>query len=101
MSEIAQSEIDALKKLAEKKCNSAPRLVNYKIEQQDDDSVFVPRGFLIYILMTKCPGRPLITMRGRESMDVFHHLDLAEREDIRRAFEVAYKYVLHYLNKLI
>ncbi|RFU35698.1 hypothetical protein B7463_g721, partial [Scytalidium lignicola] len=76
------AEIEGLKLLTKGNCQSTPRLANY-VQQKQKEDMWVPGGFLLFILMTKCPGTPL---NGG-----FHEKPADERKEIRKAFEVAYK----------
>lgn len=75
----AKAELEALQKLTQNQCTSAPRLVNY-LQYEQDEKMWVPGGYLFFILMTRCPGKPL---------ENFHKEPLAKRNEIRKAFEDA------------
>ncbi|RFU28707.1 hypothetical protein B7463_g7605, partial [Scytalidium lignicola] len=76
----ARYELEGLQTLKEHSCRSAPTLVNYMQHSQDTNS-WVPGGYLLYLLMTKCPGKPI--EKFQEKYD-------AEREEIRHAFKTAW-----------
>jgi hypothetical protein len=48
--------------------------------------MWVPGGYIVYILMTWCPGVVLLDFWSR---------DPAERQVIRNAFKIAYEYVCY------
>jgi hypothetical protein len=75
----------ALDLLADGGCVSSPVLLGYTQEEQDDD-MWIPRGYIVYILMTWCSGVVLLD---------FWRRDPAERQEIRDAFRTAYEYVLY------
>ncbi|KAF3385693.1 hypothetical protein DPV78_012595 [Talaromyces pinophilus] len=77
------AELSALQKLQANKCKSAPKLLNWKKEIQDDSGL-VPGGFLVYLIIEKLPG--IILSRAR-----FWELSRTERDKIRDAFETSYK----------
>ena len=79
----ARTELEGLKMLTQHQCTSAPRLVNY-LQREQDETMWIPGGYLFFILMTKCPGEPI---------ECFHLEPLTKRNEIRQAFEDAYKYV--------
>jgi hypothetical protein len=79
---MAASERTALIQFGVKECTSAPHLLEFKqIEQGDSD--LVPGGYVCFLLMNLVSGVSL--------GDSFWKLDRAERDDIRVAFEAAYK----------
>ena len=56
----ASDELEGLQILTKHICASAPRLVN-PLQSEQDESMWVPGGYLLYILMTRCPGKPIVT----------------------------------------
>jgi hypothetical protein len=82
---MVQSERTALipfNSKKKKKSASAPRLLEIKqIEQGNND--LVPGGYVCFLLMNLVSGISL--------GDCFWKLDRVERDDIRVAFEAAYK----------
>ncbi|KAH8804894.1 hypothetical protein F5884DRAFT_430267 [Xylogone sp. PMI_703] len=81
LSAKARKELEALENLTRQGSQSTPTLVNFTQTTQDNDG-WVPGGFILFLLMTKCPGTPI---------EKFQLKPDAEREKIRKAFEVAYK----------
>jgi hypothetical protein len=79
---IAATERRALVQLTRAHCSSTPKLLGYKQTEQGDDG-FVPGGYICFFLMNYLPGVSL--------KNGFWDLELAERDDIRTAFEAAYK----------
>jgi hypothetical protein len=59
----------------------APRLIATKFEPQSDE-MWVPGGFIRFIVMQKLPGIAL-------SDDIFWSLPRAGRDEVRMAFRVA------------
>jgi len=80
-SRSARAELEGLQILTQNQCTSAPRLVNY-LQREQDDTMWIPGGYILFILMTKCPGKPI---------ENFHKEPLTKRNEIRQAFEDAYK----------
>ncbi|KAN0073360.1 hypothetical protein V8E54_008580 [Elaphomyces granulatus] len=74
-------EIKALARLAEGACTSSPVLLGHTQEEQDA-TMWIPGGYIVYILMTWCPGVVLLD---------FWRRDPAERQVIRNAFKIAYE----------
>lgn len=72
-------ELDRLERLTELGCTSTPRLLDYKRMIQDDKMWF-PGGYVVYILMELLPGKPL---------DNFWLLPRKERDQVRKAFRTA------------
>lgn len=82
----ARDELAALQLLTRGRCKSTPLLISHLQDKQGDD-MWVPGGFVLYILMTKCPGTAL-------EHSGFHTLPPETREDIRKSFKIAYTWVL-------
>jgi hypothetical protein len=80
---LASTEHGALVQLRRKHCLSTPKLLGYKTKQGDDG--FVPGRYICFFLMNCVPGVSL--------KNGFWDLELTEREDIRTAFEAAYRRV--------
>ncbi|KAH8821403.1 hypothetical protein F5884DRAFT_85545 [Xylogone sp. PMI_703] len=76
-----QDEIDALQILADKKCTSTPRMIDCLQDAQEKGS-WVPGGFILYIVITRCSGKPIESLRTYPD---------AEQEEIRAAFTAAYR----------
>ena len=79
----AQNELRALSELNECQSKGTPVLVD-SFQDKQSANMCVPEGFLLFLLMTYCPGVPVPDFRTRP---------LTEREDIRQAFRIAYEYV--------
>ncbi|KKA20865.1 Uncharacterized protein T310_5117, partial [Rasamsonia emersonii CBS 393.64] len=73
-SRYVHREIKALAQLAEGGCTSSPVLLGH-IQEQQDNSMWIPQGYIVYILMTWCPGVVLLD---------FWRKDPAEPGDPRR-----------------
>ena len=89
----SQAEVDAPYKL--KDCKYAPTLLACKHDTQDADGP-VQGGYITYLLMTKVPGDKLGTYFRFQykTDDLFWNLEYDQRERIRQAFKIAWKYVL-------
>ncbi|KAI9039310.1 uncharacterized protein KD926_009752 [Aspergillus affinis] len=101
ISEGMQFNFDARKLLHDHGCTSAPALLGYSHQMQPADGI-VPRGYLFYLATSKVPGIPLgtgtnsVTSQGLcQSDGVFWQLPRKDRDRIRAAFEVAYRFVLN------
>ncbi|RFU35279.1 hypothetical protein B7463_g1019, partial [Scytalidium lignicola] len=79
--EYAKDELEGLKTLTTHGCRSTPALINFMQCKQEED-MWVPGGYLLYLLMTKCPGKPI---------EHFRQQPYSKREEIRQALEVAHK----------
>jgi hypothetical protein len=75
-----------LRTLTKLGCKSAPPLINYKRETQNDHG-HVPGGFIVYLVTAELPG---IRLR----LDDYWAFSKEKRQEIREAFEDTYKYVL-------
>lgn len=80
----ASNELTALQTLSKKPCKSTPTLLLSKLVEQDD-SGWVPGGFVLYLLMEKLLGTRL-------TEDIFWALPKGERSLVRDQFKTAYKY---------
>lgn len=80
----AQNELKALSEFKEHQSTGTPILVDY-FHSRQSANMCVPGSFLLIILMTYCPGVPVLDFRSKP---------LAEREEIRQAFRIAYEYAL-------
>lgn len=78
-------EHKALIVLAKSNCQSAPLLLDWMTQKQDD-TMAVPGGYITYLVTKKLPGTIL-------SRDAFWNLSRAERDVIRNAFKTSYQYV--------
>ncbi|KAN0067302.1 hypothetical protein V8E54_014565 [Elaphomyces granulatus] len=81
-------EIQVLKLLTEKKSQHTPTLLGYKEEKQDNSGL-VPGGYVCYLLWNLFDGIRLGT--GSLINPPFWSLPRAERDEVRKGFEVAYK----------
>ncbi|KAJ5788857.1 uncharacterized protein N7518_005868 [Penicillium psychrosexuale] len=81
-------ELEALKFLTEQECSVTPRLLGYRIGQQDEHDI-VPGGYIIHLVWEQVEG---------ESLDFqqFWALPYATREKIRWNFEEAYRKLLKF-----
>lgn len=86
LAQFASNEYTALVQLTKMHCQSTPNLVAWKQEKQDESGL-VPGGFILFMVMGELPG-------CRLNSDIFWKLPRQERDDIREAFQVAWKYVL-------
>ena len=78
----AQNELLALSELMECRSTGTPILID-SFQDKQTANMCVPGGFLLFLLMTYCPGVPVLDFRTRS---------LEERENIRQAFRIAYEY---------
>lgn len=78
------NEAAALDRLGELECKHAPALLDVAIKtmQPGTHEEEIPGGYLVFLLMTKLPGKR-ITYRD------FWGLSLQERDEIRNAFKEA------------
>lgn len=81
----AKNELRGLTELTQRQCQLIPNLVDYYQTQQSDE-MCVPGGYILFIAMSYCPGRPV-------GGDKFRGLGVEERVGIRKAFRRAYEYV--------
>jgi hypothetical protein len=77
----ASDELEGLRTLTQHQCTLAPRLVN-SLQCEQDETMWVPGGYLLFILMTRCPGKPIENFRDEPPV---------KQNEIRQAFENAYK----------
>lgn len=54
----AKNELRGLTELTQRQCQSIPNLVDYYQTQQSDE-MCVPGGYILFIAMSYCPGRPV------------------------------------------
>lgn len=57
LNDYTENEIDVLRTLTESGCSAAPKLLSWTRELQDE-TMWVPGGYVVYILMEKLPGAP-------------------------------------------
>ncbi|KAK2760244.1 hypothetical protein FQN54_002311 [Arachnomyces sp. PD_36] len=74
-------EAEALELLTRAKCSSAPSLLGTKVTTQEEN-MWVPRGSLGFILMTRLPG-----VRINRIADY----NPEEREEVRQSFKRSWK----------
>ena len=79
VNEVTISEVERLEQLTEAGCSSTPRLLGYQRLTQND-SMWLPDGYLVCILMELVPGA---------SLENFWELPRSERDQARKAFRVA------------
>ncbi len=72
-------EVDRLDRLTDLGCTSTPRLLDYERTIQDD-KMWLPGGYMVYILMELLPGDPVYD---------FWALPWKERDEVRKAFRPA------------
>jgi hypothetical protein len=79
-------EITELKRLTRMKCPYTPKLLSILREKQDS-TMWVPGGWLIFILVEKVPGKPLDTFwkpsKERPAMT------RSQRDEVRIGFKEA------------
>jgi hypothetical protein len=79
-------EITALKRLTRTNCPYTPRLLSI-LRKEQDSTMWVPGGYLIFILMEKVPGEP-ITSFFKPGVDR-PALTRSERDEVRKGFKEA------------
>lgn len=86
----ARAEIDALEELTRLGCTATPKLLAWKQDTQPPNSTRmpVPGGYVVFILMEKCPGICL------DEIDLFMEMSQEERDELRHEFKLAWLYVL-------
>lgn len=85
MGQSTDNEIKALEKLTKAGCSCTPTLLAWKHEKQDSH-MWIPGGFIDYILMEKLSGICLGDV-------CFFSLDRTEWDEIRKHFREAWEYV--------
>jgi hypothetical protein len=80
------NEIQALQYLAKRQSKHSPKFIDVFRGIQDDNDI-VPTGFVTYIVMTLCPGVPLL---HRD----WYSITSQERAAVRLAFQEAWLYVI-------
>jgi hypothetical protein len=78
------NQLWALTTLHKHNSHSCLKLYDYKKSKQDD-SGFVPEGYILYLVVQKYPGVSL-------TKDLFWQLSLRERDAIRQALKAALMY---------
>lgn len=81
---LGQQEVLCLEHLNERNCSVTPRLIPDIVVKQPDD-MWIPGGYLMFVVMEKVPGEDLTDHWERP---------LAERQKIQAAFKEALTYVL-------
>ena len=79
VNEVTRLEVERLNDLTRLGCSSTPRLLDFERKIQDHN-MWLPGGYVVYILMELLPGRPIYD---------FWALPRKERDDIRAAFRIA------------
>lgn len=87
LSDFTENEIDVLTTLTECGCSVAPRLISWTREQQDE-TMWVPGGYVVYILMEKLPGIPPLNFW------VEKEFSLKDRDEVRKSFRAALRYAI-------
>ncbi|KAH8804583.1 hypothetical protein F5884DRAFT_859207 [Xylogone sp. PMI_703] len=77
----SRREVEALTILTRAKCSSSPTLFSWECEEQDGH-MWVPGGYILYILMEKLPGI--------EPTQFYNQMDRKERDDLRASFKEAW-----------
>ncbi|KKA24695.1 Uncharacterized protein T310_1278 [Rasamsonia emersonii CBS 393.64] len=79
-----EKEVDALNRLTKQKCSTIPKLLGWKYSVQGDD-MWVPGGFLAFILMEQAQGISL-------ARDDYYWMGMKrqERDEVRAAFKDAW-----------
>ncbi|EFR01365.1 hypothetical protein MGYG_04372 [Nannizzia gypsea CBS 118893] len=86
VSGATSTELRTLKYLNEKGCTVVPRLLN-SITYSQDISMLVPKGYLVILVMEKCPGVVLSD---------FWDYEKPKRDKIRKAFRRDYRELISY-----
>jgi hypothetical protein len=79
-------EITALERLTRTKCPHTPKLLSVIWEHQDP-TMWVPGGWLIFILMEKVPGVPPLNFF--QSSTERPAMTRSQRDEVREAFKKA------------
>jgi hypothetical protein len=79
-------EITALKRLTRVKCPHTPKLLSI-LRKEQDSTMWVPGGWLIFILMEKVPGEPLDHF-WKPSMER-PAMTRSQRDEVRKDFKEA------------
>jgi hypothetical protein len=86
LTDRAEMEIKALSRLTKAKCPYTPKLLSWSRVKQDT-SMWIPGGWLVFILMKKLPGASPFNFwapdAGRPAMT------RAQRDEVREAFKKA------------
>ena len=78
----ADMEIEALLRLTRTKCPYTPKLLSI-LQQQQDSTMWVPGGWLIFILREKVPGSPPLNLfRPSEEQAA---MTRSQRDEVREA----------------
>src|SRR5947209_19261190 len=85
LNDYTENEINVLTKLTECDCSASPRLISWMREQQDE-TMWVPGGYVVYILMEKLPGDSPFNFW------VEKYFSLEDRDEVRKAFRAALRY---------
>ena len=77
LSAHTEGEINALTRLTRGKCPYTPKLLSILSEKQDH-KMWIPGGFIVFILMEKVPGVPLDNF--------WSDMTRSQRDEVRNAF---------------
>jgi hypothetical protein len=82
----AKMEITALKRLTRTECPHTPKLLSI-LRKEQDPTMWIPGGYLVFILMEKLPGVPPLNLflpsRTQPAMT------RSQRDEVREAFREA------------
>lgn len=84
LGDLSEKELRNLKRLTRLGSTCTPELLDYFCEQQAEGD-YVPKGFTLYMVMEKIPGRSLMN---------FGHFSIEERDQVRIAFAPTIRYVM-------
>ncbi len=87
LNDYTENEIDVLRTLTESGCSAAPKLLSWTRELQDE-TMWVPGGYVVYILMEKLPGAPPFNFWVEKD------LSLEDRDTVRKGFRAALRYAI-------
>jgi hypothetical protein len=81
-----EMEITALSRLTRTKCLYTPKLLSI-LRKEQDSTMWVPGGYLIFILMEKLPGVPPLNFF--KPSDTQPAMTRPQRDEVREAFKKA------------
>src|SRR5438105_11026390 len=79
-------ELEVLKTLTAAGCSCTPKLLAFKWATQDQETMPVPGGYMIFLLMEKVPGQTLLDFD-------FWSFSKEKRQKMRECFRRSMKYV--------
>jgi hypothetical protein len=79
-------EIKALSRLTRTKCPYTPKFLSIRRKEQDS-TMWVPGGYLVFILMEKLPGVPPVNFF--KPSDTQPAMTRPQRDEVREAFREA------------